>query len=332
MSNSMTLIIVITALGGMSLAAIAYVFLGPTLLGGGQADKRIGAITKSGEKKRGSGSSRDDGLQRRKAIQDTLKELEKRQKERKKGNKNVRSLIEQSGASISVRTFWTLSAATGLLFAFLMTLANVGPIAILAGAFIGAVGLPRWVLSFICKRRQKAFTEEFANALDIIVRGVKSGLPLNECLKIIARESPEPIGSEFTQLVASQKVGVSLEQGLKHLYDRIPVAEMNFFQIVLVIQQSAGGNLSEALGNLSGVLRSRKAMRGKIQAMSSEAKASALIIGSLPPGVMGMVYLSSPDYISLLFSTQTGNMLLAGGALWMLCGVLVMRKMINFNF
>jgi len=325
MSDTTIITALVTILGGMSLVAAAYVFLGPALLGGSRADKRIGAITKSDDKKKGQGGSRDDSAQRRKAIQDTLKELEKRKKEQKKGNRSARTLI-------SVRTFWTMSAGSGILFAFLMTLTNVGPIATITGAFIGALGLPRWVLSFLCKRRQKKFTEEFANALDIIVRGVKSGLPLNECLKIIARESLEPVGSEFQQLVDSQKVGVSLEQGLKHLYDRMPVAEMNFFQIVLVIQQSAGGNLSEALGNLSGVLRSRKAMRGKIQAMSSEAKASALIIGSLPPGVMGMVYLSSPDYISLLFSTQTGNMMLAGGAMWMACGVLVMRKMINFNF
>jgi tight adherence protein B len=123
-----------------------------------------------------------------------------------------------------------------------------------------------------------------------------------------------------------------MEQGLMRMYERMPLAEVNFFMIVLNIQQKTGGNLSEALGNLSRVLRDRKKMRGKIKAMSQEAKASAAIIGSLPPGVMGLITLTSPGYMDLLFSTTLGNILIIGGACWMLCGVLVMRKMIDFKF
>ena len=166
----------------------------------------------------------------------------------------------------------------------------------------------------------------------MIVRGVKSGLPVNDCLKLIATESPEPIRSEFQGIVEGQRVGVTLEQGLEKIYERMPLPEVNFFQIVLAIQQKTGGNLSEALSNLSKVLRERKKMRAKIQAMSQEAKASAGIIGSLPPGVMLMIYFVSPEYMNVLFTTTAGNIIIVAGLLWMSIGVLVMKKMIDFKF
>jgi tight adherence protein B len=193
------------------------------------------------------------------------------------------------------------------------------------------LGFPRWALHFLTKRRQKKFTSEFANAIDIIVRSVKTGLPTNEALKIVAKESPEPVQSEFSKLVEGLKVGVSLEQGLKRMYDNMPTAEVNFFAIVMTVQLKSGGNLSEALGNLSAVLRDRKRLQGKIKALSSEAKASAMIIGSLPPAVMLMVYFSTPAYIMPLFTTRWGNLLLAGCALWMACGIFIMKKMISFK-
>ncbi|TNE58035.1 MAG: type II secretion system F family protein [Alphaproteobacteria bacterium] len=330
MSGSMGFILGVVLLCGLSVMAVAYALLGPALLGGSRADKRVNAITKGTKAGKGKGG-KDEGQQRRRAVQETLKQLEQKQKEEKK-RKNIRHLIEQTGIALPIRMFWILSSVSGVLFALGMAATGVGPIAMGLGAMIGFFGFPRWVLQHLCKRRQKAFTEEFANALDVIVRGVKSGLPLNECLRIIARESPDPVGKEFRHVVDAQKMGMPIEQSLGQMYERMPIAEVNFFQIVLIIQQSAGGNLSEALGNLSSVLRNRKSMRAKIQAMSSEAKASAMIIGSLPPGVMGMVYLSSPDYISLLFTTSIGHLLLLGSVTWMAIGVFVMRKMINFNF
>jgi len=187
-------------------------------------------------------------------------------------------------------------------------------------------------LLFLVSRRQKAFLEEFANAIDVIVRGVKSGLPVNDCLRIIANEAAEPVRTEFRDLVEGQKVGISLDQGLAKIYERMPLAEVNFFQIVLNIQQKSGGNLAEALGNLSKVLRERKKMRAKIQSVSQEAKSSAAIIGALPPGVAGVLYLAAPEYLMPLFVTTTGHMIIVGGLMWMMIGVLVMRKMINFNF
>jgi tight adherence protein B len=200
----------------------------------------------------------------------------------------------------------------------------------LAG-FVMGIGLPRWVLVFLRNRRQKKFTLEFANAIDTIVRSIRSGLPTTEALKIVARESPQPVQGEFHKLVESLKVGVTLDQALKRMFDAMPTAEVSFFAIVMTIQAKSGGNLSEALSNLSGVLRDRKRLRGKIKAMSSEAKASAMIIGSLPIVVATLVYFTTPAYIKLLFTERMGNVMLAGCVIWMGLGIAVMKKMISFK-
>jgi tight adherence protein B len=163
------------------------------------------------------------------------------------------------------------------------------------------------------------------------VRSVKSGLPTSDALKIVSREFRDPVGGEFKRLVESMKLGVTLEQALKRMYENMPTTEVSFFAIVMTIQQKSGGNLSEALGNLAAVLRDRKRLQGKIRAMSSEAKASAMIIGALPPGVMGLVYVTTPAYMSLLFTERAGNLMLAGCVVWMGLGIFVMKKMINFK-
>ncbi|MCG8451114.1 MAG: type II secretion system F family protein, partial [Pirellulales bacterium] len=187
-------------------------------------------------------------------------------------------------------------------------------------------------LGFLTKRRQKKFLLELPNAIDIIVRGVKAGLPFADCMRIIATESQEPVRSEFRAVIESQTVGVQAGDAVERMYQRIPLPEVNFFAITVGIQQHSGGNLSEALGNLSKVLRERKKMTAKIQAMSQEAKASAAIIGSLPILVMVLVYLTSPDYIELLWTERLGQIMLAASVFWMFMGVMVMRKMINFDF
>jgi tight adherence protein B len=199
-------------------------------------------------------------------------------------------------------------------------------------AFAAAFGVPRWILGFAIAGRQKKFIGQFADAIDVIVRGVKSGLPLQECLRMIARESPQPLGSEFQVVCDAMAMGVPLDQALDKMYQRTPIQEVNFFAIVLAIQQKAGGNLSEALGNLSNVLRSRKLLREKIKALSSEAKASAMIIGSLPVIVMVLVYMTTPAYIMSLFTTDLGHLILLIAAGLMGAGIYIMRSMINFNF
>ena len=211
---------------------------------------------------------------------------------------------------------------------------NAGLLPAAGIGFVGAFGLPRWLLSFFKKRRESKFLNAFPDAVDIVVRGVKAGLPLLDCMKMITVEAPEPLKSEFRAIIETQAIGIPLGEACGKLYERMQVPEANFFGIVIAIQQKAGGNLAEALGNLSRVLRDRKKMKGKIQAMSQEAKASASIIGALPVAVMTLVWVTSPQYINLLFTEPLGNVMLVGSVMWMSMsmGILVMKKMINFDF
>lgn len=322
--------ILIAVLAFVSVAGIGWVFAGGD--GNKVSTKRIKTYSDTGLK-RGKKriSALDVSNNRRKQVQETLKDLEQRQKEQRKKTVSLKSQIQQAGLNWSPTGFWIGSLVLGVLV--LVSMVIMGrPLMIALGLGVGAgIGMPRWVLGFIRKRRAKKFSQEFANAIDIIVRGVKSGLPLNECLQIIARESPAPVGPEFQKLVEGQTVGVDLPTGLGKMYNRMPLSELNFFTIVLTIQQKTGGNLAEALENLTTVLRARKMMREKIQAMSSEAKASSMIIGSLPPFVMGIVYVTTPAYMALMFTETNGQLMLAGGMFWMASGIFVMSKMINFN-
>jgi tight adherence protein B len=204
-------------------------------------------------------------------------------------------------------------------------------LALVAGTTGGAL-LPRIYLSAKGRRRLKRFADEFPNAVDVIVRGVKAGLPIVDCLRIISLEAQEPVRSEFRTIMEDQTVGVPLDHAVQRLSDRVSLSETSFFAIVVAMQSRTGGSLSEALGNLSKVLRERKKMQSKIKAMSSEANASAAIIGSLPVVVTAMLYLTSPNYIALLFTTLIGQVVLVACGLWMGIGILVMRKMINFDF
>lgn len=308
----------------LALGSLVYAVVG---VGTEKVKKRITAIARPSA----SNAAANANQQRRHNMQAMLKELEKQQAEHKK-RPSLRRRIEQAGLTITPRTYWTMSIIAGVapMLAALLSAQSL----LIAGLVVFAcgIGLPRWVLHFLKNRREKAFTREFAAAIDVIVRSVKSGLPVNEALKVVGSEIPEPVGSEFRTLTDGLKVGVTMEKGLKRMFERMPTAEVNFFMIVMTIQQKSGGNLSEALQNLANMLRARKRMHGKIRAMSSEAKASAMIIGSLPPGVLMLLYFTSPSYITLLFTTQLGNLMLVGCVLCMGIGVLVMKKMISFKF
>jgi len=267
---------------------------------------------------------------RREQVQGTLKEIEDRQKKAKRLPLAAR--ISQAGLSWSKRRFFLTAGAFGFVGFFAVLAAGAGLLAALGAGFAAGCGLPLWLLSFLKKRRLARFLNGFPDAVDVIVRGIKAGLPLLDSLKLIAEESEEPIRGEFRAIIDTQTIGMPLGEACLKLYERMPVPEANFFGIVIFIQQRAGGNLSEALGNLSRVLRDRKRMKAKIQAMSMEAKASAMIIGALPLVVMTLVYLTTPSYIAILFTDPLGHAMLAGCAVWMGIGVLVMRKMINFDF
>ncbi|WP_068083317.1 type II secretion system F family protein [Polycladidibacter stylochi] len=270
---------------------------------------------------------------RKKNIQDQLKAMEEKQAAKRKNADRpaFADWIAQAGLNWNRQKFYLFSAACSLGFYVLSLVLETSMIVSLAFALNGFLGFPRWFVSRQRKRRFNRFLDEFPNSVDVIVRGVKSGLPLNDCIQIIAREAKDPVSTEFQKVIENQQLGVPLSEAIQGLANRVPLAEANFFAIVIAIQSEAGGSLSEALGNLSKVLRGRKAMQGKVKAVSQEAKTSAWIIGSMPVLVALAVYMLNPDYIMKLFIEDFGNLVLLGCAIWMAIGVLVMRKMINFD-
>lgn len=317
----MMAILVATAIGGL-----AWVFLYPTLSGERHVEKRRASVAQSQPIQRTARNQKS----RRELVEETLKDLENKQQ--KNAKLTLRQRIDQSGLKWSERQYFLISAGMGIFAFATIFLCGFGLLAALGFAFAAGFGLPYWMLGFLKKRREKLFLNAFPDAVDVIVRGIKAGLPLLDSLKMIAAEGQEPVKSEFKAILETQAVGMPLGEACQRLYQNMPVPEANFFGIVISIQTKAGGNLSEALGNLSKVLRDRKKMKSKIQAMSMEAKASAGIIGSLPPAVMGIVWLTSPTYIELLWTHPTGQLMLLGSATWMFTGCMVMKKMINFDF
>jgi tight adherence protein B len=319
-------------LGALAVGSLAYALLFPYLSGEKTTERRIATVTEKRSGRTRARNADEPANNRKKAVADTLKDLDDRQK--KKETVSLRIRIERAGLDITPGVFWVASAVCGLVcgVAFFFSAPSLPLIASASAVFIGGFGVPRWVLAKLTSRRQGMFLEDFASSIDVIVRGVKTGLPLNECLGIIAREASDPIRTEFQEVVEQTRVGITVSEAFERMTQRMPLSEVRFFAIVIAIQQQAGGNLSEALGNLSGVLRDRKTMNAKVKALSAEAKASAAVLGSLPFLVMTMVYLSTPKYIAFLFNTMVGQFMLAGAAVWMTCGILVMRKMINFKF
>jgi tight adherence protein B len=319
-------------LGAISVVTIIFVLLNPYLSGERRAEKRVQDVAEGARVTRGSNKIEEAASSRKQQVAQTLQDLEDKQKAVKKIT--MRQRLQRAGLDIDERSFWIASAICGIVAALLalIFLPNFTILVPFAIGFAAAFGLPRLVVSIMIKKRQKKFLDNFANAIDVIIRGVKTGLPLNECLAIIARETEDPIGGEFRDVVEQQRVGVPLAECFERMMNRMPVPEVRFFAIVIAIQSQSGGNLSEALGNLSAVLRDRIRMQQRIKALSSEAKASAWVLGSLPFAVMFMVYLTTPDYIAVLFKTQTGNFVLLVAAFWMSCGVAMMKKMINFKY
>ena len=313
---------VATAIGG-----VAYVFIYPLLSGERKVEQRRANVARAEPAAR---VARTQQRSRREQVEETLKEIDVKAKKPK--SLPLAMKIAQAGLSWSKNQFLMISAGLGLV-GFLAVFAMAGSLLPALGVgFAAAFGAPRWLLSFLKKRREKQFLNHFPDGVDVIVRGIKSGLPLLDSLKIIALDAQEPIKSEFKAIVETQTIGMPIGEACTKLYERMPLPEANFFGIVISIQQKAGGNLSEALGNLSRVLRDRKKMKAKIQAMSMEAKASASIIGALPLCVGTLVWLTSPDYIELLWTAELGRFMMMGCAVWMSIGVFVMKKMINFDF
>jgi tight adherence protein B len=318
--------IAVAGLAMLAVGGLFYAVVYPYLSGDIKAEKRQAALQAASPRR--TGDRGNDPLQRRKQIVESLKELEAKGKSKKL---TLDARIAQAGLAWSKQKFYIGSAVAGVLAGALFYVIADDPLVAVGAAATASLGLPRWLLGFLRKRRLKKFLNVFPDAVDVIIRGVKAGLPLGDCLRVIATESAEPVRTEFRLAVEATALGLSLGEAAERIVERVPVAEASFFAIVINIQQKAGGNLSEALGNLSRVLRDRKKLKGKVQAVSSEAKASAAIIGSLPFIVGILVWFISPRYIELLWLTSGGRITLGVCFGWMAVGCLVMRKMINFE-
>jgi tight adherence protein B len=321
------LILALLAVLAVGAAGFALV---PSMLGSSRAQKRIRALQGDIQANRRESNAAREREVRRRSVQEALKSQTDSLRVRKRVP--LQALIFQAGLKTKARSFIRNQVILGVACAVAVFVVQV-PIyyAVIFGAAAGYV-LPRWWLARKRKQYQNKFLDELPNAVEAIVRGVKSGLPLNDSIRLVAKEAKEPVKSEFGRVLDQQAVGKSMAEAVQILFDRVPLPEVNFFIVVITVQQQAGGNLSEALGNLSRVLRNRKAMKLKIKAMSSEAKASAGIIGSLPFVVAILVSLTSPTYLLPLVQTTTGQMWLGIAAVMLATGTFVMRKMVAFDF
>jgi tight adherence protein B len=325
MNADFAIIIAITAVGGIILLLVGGVVATIAMRPKMRLKKRleaIGTISNSGN------ISAKAESRRQKRIQDKLKGVGG--KEKKEGiSDKIASALMQAGIQMDPSVFFLSCIGAGIVGAVIPLMMSMDPIFIPIGAILLGAGIPKFILGSIAKRRQAAFTQHFAEAIDVIIRGIRSGLPVGECLNVISREFEGPVGEEFTMIVEGQRLGMTLEDIMSRALKRIPTAEFKFFAIVLQIQKKTGGNLADTLDNLTEVLRDRKRMKDKIQALSSEAKSSAAIIASLPFVVLGLLSVVNPDYVAVLFND--GIHLVYIGLGTMATGVIVMRQMINFD-
>jgi tight adherence protein B len=324
MNKQILMQMTLVALAG---GAVAYLLLYPLMSGEKRAIKRQMAFKGRSERQKTVRSG--EAVNRRKQLEESLKDIAKRND--KKTSRSLNVLITQAGLTWSKKTFFIISGIMAVGVSISIYALTNQILYALPGLIIGGLGVPRWLLMFLAKRRIKKIVEELPNALDVITRGIKAGLPLGDCLRIIVAEGSEPIKTEFLRAIEAQLLGLTIAEAIELMAESVPIAEVKFFSIVITVQAKAGGNLSEALGNLSNVLRERKKMANKVQALSMEAKASAIIIGAMPLIVGALVYVMNPDYISKLWTTDMGKMALAASGFWMAIGIFTMKKMINFD-
>jgi tight adherence protein B len=283
---------------------------------------------------RRDGRRENDGeVARKRSVEATLREnADAAAAKAKKAKTSLTARLRQAQLNWGKKTYYGVCLIVAVVVGLLIAASRLGTLPAVGFGIAGGLFLPHWYVNFKRRRHFKKFTANLADAVDVVVRGVKVGLPLTECFKIVAREARSPVKEQFQLIVEDQLVGMPLADATERLPERIPIVEARFFSIVISIQSRSGGSLAETLGNLSKVLRDRQKMFDKIKALSSESKASAYIISALPLVVVGALAVVSPDYISLLFTDQTGHIVLVVCALLMIAGTLVMRKMINFDF
>jgi tight adherence protein B len=321
-------------MGAVGVLVLALIIVSVGLLNGlygprARLERRLTSVGGSSAAGNSKAGTKTQAGMKRKDIEAKLKAAEQ-MKRQQRGYKLQEKLI-QAGLKTTPKQYWIYSIVCGAVFTVVVYAATGIAYTVPAALLVGTFGIPRFVLRHLVNRRLKAFTANFANAIDLIVRGVKTGMTVAECLSIVGKEMPDPIGVEFRHITESLQMGITLEECLNRLVTRVPTNESRFFTIVLITQQVTGGNLAETLAKLSGILRDRKKMRDKIKALSSEAKSSAGIIGAMPFAVAGVLSFTAPDYVSLLVTTNAGNWCLVIGACSFGIGIAVMRKMINFE-
>lgn len=330
LQNDLVLTVALFVLVVFTVGGIAWGLLYPKLSKNHERDQRLTSIRMS-KAQVADQRLRVAASDRRKDIEASLKNIEELEAEGRKKKATLQARIAQAGLEITPKQYWIYSGVSAFVCFLISMISGMGLFISLGVGFVGLIGLPNFWLSRRRKKRMNAFIKEFPNAVDVIVRGVRTGLPLGDCLAIAATETSEPVRSEFKRIVEEQAMGLPISKVVPRMHERVPLAETNFFAIVISIQSQAGGSLSEALGNLSRVLRARAQMKEKISAMSMEAKASAAIIGAMPFIIGFMTYLTAPDYIIVLFTTTTGHILIGVTLFWMSLGVLMMKGMISFD-
>ncbi len=285
----------------------------------------------------GKSVSSGDGTAKKNVQDERRAEIAKKLKEQGDGDddkKRANSLvykIGQAGLKVSVQKFLVVSFAFAAVLTLFCLLLKVNVLALPAIFITAALGIPRMVLGFLSRRRQKKFLEEFADALEAMVRLLKAGMPVSEAISMVAREYTGPVGEEMARIYDEQKIGVPLPEAAQNATKRMPLTEMQMFATGLSIQAQTGASLSEVLTNLANVIRARFKLKRKVKALSSEAKASAMIIGSLPVFVSGGIYAINPEYLMPLFTEPMGKAMLGGALFWMGLGIVVMKIMINFK-
>ncbi len=243
----------------------------------------------------------------------------------------LRIRLASTGKNVALGEYLLMNALSILLFYLTLTLINWSKITALPASVMLGLGLLHAITGFLISRRLKKFLANFPEAIDTMCRGIRSGLPITESFNAVGREMPDPIGIEFRRISAGVRMGQSLEASMWEVARRIDTPEFRFLIIAMTIQKETGGNLAETLGNLGELIRKRRQLRLKIKAMSSEAKASAMIIGSLPFIMFGILMLVSREYVMVLFDRSSGRMMLGIGMFWMALGCGVMAKMIHFE-
>ncbi|TXC68702.1 type II secretion system F family protein [Sphingorhabdus soli] len=322
---SLSILLLLTLALFAPMVMVVFAFGGPSA--GKAQSRRLLAI----RERHVGGSEEMLAVQMRKTINKRTNQKNSRIANYMPNRKLLENRLKRTGKNWQIGKFmWTNVGIVTMLTLLLAVQGMPLFFSLAVGSLIG-IGLPHMAVNFLIAKRTRKFTETFPDAIDLMVRGLKSGLPISETLGIVAKEVDGPVGEEFKSVNERIRIGKTMDAALQETADKIGTPEFQFFVITLAIQRETGGNLAETLGNLSEVLRKRAQMKLKIKAMSSEAKASAYIVGALPFFVFGIVYMTNPAYLAGFFHEERLIITGLGGLVWMGIGIFIMKKMISFK-